>query len=46
MFDRRGFGISDRPSSLESMSLEKGMDDMRSVMDAAECERAVIKPGL
>jgi pimeloyl-ACP methyl ester carboxylesterase len=42
MFDRRGFGISDRPSSLESMSLEKGMDDMRAVMDAAECERAVI----
>jgi class 3 adenylate cyclase/pimeloyl-ACP methyl ester carboxylesterase len=42
MFDRRGFGISDRPSSLESMSLEKGMDDMRTVMDAAECERAVV----
>ena len=42
MFDRRGFGISYRPSSLESMSLEKGMDDMRTVMDAAECERAVV----
>lgn len=42
MFDRRGFGISDRPSSLESMSLEMGMDDMRTVMDAAGCERAVV----
>jgi pimeloyl-ACP methyl ester carboxylesterase len=42
MFDRRGFGISDRPSSLESMSLEMGLDDMRTVMDAAGCERAVV----
>ena len=42
VFDRRGFGVSDRPSSLESMSIEKGMDDMRTVMDAAGSERAAV----
>lgn len=42
VFDRRGFGVSDRPSSLESMSIEKGMDDMRAVMDAAGSERAAV----
>ena len=33
VFDRRGSGVSDRPTSLETLSLEKGMDDMRTVMD-------------
>jgi class 3 adenylate cyclase len=42
VFDRRGFGVSDRPSSLESMSIEKGMDDMLAVMDAAGSERAAV----
>jgi class 3 adenylate cyclase len=41
-FDRRGFGISDRPASVESMSLEKGMDDMRAVLDAVESERPLV----
>lgn len=42
MFDRRGSGQSDRPSSVESLSLEVGMDDIRAVMDAAGSSRAVL----
>ena len=42
MFDRRGFGVSDRPSSLDAMTIEKAMDDMRAVMDAAGSERALV----
>jgi pimeloyl-ACP methyl ester carboxylesterase len=42
MFDRRGFGVSDRPSTSEAMTLEKGMEDMRAVMDAVGSERAVV----
>src|SRR5204863_10187387 len=38
-WDRRGFGISDRPGPLESMTLEMSMDDRRYVMDAARSER-------
>jgi pimeloyl-ACP methyl ester carboxylesterase len=42
MFDRRGFGISDRPTSPEAMTLEKAMDDMSQVMDATGSERAIV----
>jgi len=42
LFDRRGSGVSDRPGSPEEMTLEKGMDDMRAVMDAVGSERAVV----
>jgi pimeloyl-ACP methyl ester carboxylesterase/class 3 adenylate cyclase len=42
MFDRRGFGVSDRPSSPEDMTLDKGLDDLRAVLDAAGSERAVM----
>jgi pimeloyl-ACP methyl ester carboxylesterase len=42
MFDRRGFGISDRPSSPEAMTLEIAMDDMRQVMDATGAEKAIV----
>jgi class 3 adenylate cyclase len=42
IFDRRGVGVSDRPTSTEELSLEKGMDDLRTVMDAAGSERAII----
>jgi class 3 adenylate cyclase/pimeloyl-ACP methyl ester carboxylesterase len=42
MFDRRGFGVSDRPTSPEAMALEKGMDDARAVMDAVGSTRAVV----
>lgn len=42
LFDRRGTGVSDRPGSLEDMALEKGMDDLRAVMDAAGSERAIV----
>lgn len=41
-FDRRGFGISDRPTTPGQMSIEKSLDDMRAVMDAAGSERAVV----
>jgi len=42
VFDRRGFGISDRPASVSAMALEKSMEDLRAVMDAAGCERALM----
>ena len=38
-FDRRGFGISDRPGTQGQMAIEKSLDDMRAVMDAAGSER-------
>jgi class 3 adenylate cyclase/pimeloyl-ACP methyl ester carboxylesterase len=40
VFDKRGTGMSDRPSSPET--LEARMDDIRAVMDAAGSERAVL----
>ena len=42
MFDRRGCGISDRPTDPDQIAIEKGMDDMRAVMDAVGSERAVV----
>jgi pimeloyl-ACP methyl ester carboxylesterase len=42
VFDPRGSGLSDRPSTSDSMALEAGMDDIRAVMDAAGSERAVL----
>jgi pimeloyl-ACP methyl ester carboxylesterase/DNA-binding SARP family transcriptional activator len=39
-FDKRGMGLSDRTAELPT--LEERMDDVRAVMDAAECERAAI----
>lgn len=42
VLDRRGTGLSDRPFTTESHSLEAGMDDIRAVMDAAGSERAVL----
>ena len=41
-FDRRGFGVSDRPASPDSLSLELGVDDLRAVMDAAGATRPVM----
>jgi class 3 adenylate cyclase len=41
-FDRRGFGISDRPGTAGEMAMEKSLDDMRAVMDAAGSERAAV----
>jgi class 3 adenylate cyclase/pimeloyl-ACP methyl ester carboxylesterase len=40
VFDKRGTGMSDRPSGPET--LEVRMDDIRAVMDAASSERAVL----
>ncbi len=40
-FDRRGLGVSDRPASPDVMSLERGMEDLRTVLDAVGIERAV-----
>ncbi len=39
-FDKRGTGLSDRPAGVAD--LEARMDDVRAVMDAAQCERAVM----
>jgi class 3 adenylate cyclase len=39
-FDRRGTGLSDRPTSVAT--LETRMDDVRAVMSAAELERAAV----
>ena len=39
-FDKRGTGLSDRTAELPT--LEERMDDVRAVMDAAECEKAAI----
>jgi pimeloyl-ACP methyl ester carboxylesterase len=42
LFDRRGSGLSDRPTQVESLALEHGVDDLRAVMDAADSEQAVL----
>jgi class 3 adenylate cyclase len=42
VLDRRGSGLSDRPFTTESLSLELGMDDLRAVMDAADSEQAAV----
>jgi class 3 adenylate cyclase len=39
-FDKRGVGLSDRSTNLPT--LEQRMDDVRAVMDAADCERAAV----
>jgi class 3 adenylate cyclase len=39
-FDKRGTGMSDRVSG--APTLETRMDDVRAVMDAADCERAAL----
>ena len=39
-FDKRGVGLSDRTAELPT--LEQRMDDVRAVMDAADCERAAV----
>jgi pimeloyl-ACP methyl ester carboxylesterase/DNA-binding CsgD family transcriptional regulator len=40
LFDKRGTGLSDRVAELPT--LEQRMDDVRAVMDAANCERAAL----
>src|SRR5262245_936941 len=40
LLDRRGTGLSDRVAQLPT--LEERIDDVRAVMDAAGCERAVL----
>lgn len=39
-FDKRGTGLSDRPPGLPD--LETRMDDVRAVMDATNCESAIL----
>jgi class 3 adenylate cyclase len=41
-FDKRGTGFSDRVPVDQLPTLEQRMDDVRAVMDAAGCERAVL----
>jgi pimeloyl-ACP methyl ester carboxylesterase len=40
LFDKRGTGLSDRVAGIPS--LEQRMDDLRAVLDAVGCKRAVI----
>ena len=42
LFDRRGFGLSDAPTTAGAWSLELGLDDISAVLDAAGSERAVL----
>src|SRR4029450_5029625 len=42
LFDRRGSGLSDRPTQMESLALEHGGDDLRAVMDGAGDARGVL----
>ena len=39
-YDKRGQGLSDRPA--DPPTLEDSMDDLRAVLDATECESAVV----
>ena len=41
-FDKRGTGLSDRVPLDRLPTLEERMDDVRAVMDAASCRRAVL----
>jgi pimeloyl-ACP methyl ester carboxylesterase len=41
-FDKRGTGLSDRVPLERLPTLEERMDDVRAVMDAVGCERAVL----
>jgi pimeloyl-ACP methyl ester carboxylesterase len=40
VFDKRGQGLSDRPA--EPPTLEESMDDLRAVLEAADCERPAV----
>ncbi|MCI0338401.1 MAG: alpha/beta fold hydrolase [Acidobacteria bacterium] len=42
LFDKRGTGLSDNVPLDQLPTLEQRMDDVRAVMDAARCERAVL----
>jgi pimeloyl-ACP methyl ester carboxylesterase len=42
LFYRRGLGVSDRPTSPDVMAIEKGMDDIRAVLDEVGSERAAL----
>ncbi len=42
LMDRRGTGVSDRPASVDALSLERAVDDTLAVLDAAGSERAVL----
>lgn len=42
MFDRRGFGVSDRPTSADALALEKSVDDLRAVVEAVGSARPTI----
>jgi len=42
LFDRRGLGVSDRPTTPDAMAIEKSMDDMPAVMGEVGSERAAL----
>lgn len=41
-FDKRGTGMSDRLPNAQPPGLDEQMEDIRAVMDAVDCERAVL----
>lgn len=41
LFDRRGTGGSDRPAAIDTLALEKGVDDALAVLDAVGSKRCV-----
>ncbi len=42
LFDRRGLGVSDRPTSPDAMAVENGMEDLRAVLDAVGSQRVAL----
>jgi class 3 adenylate cyclase/alpha-beta hydrolase superfamily lysophospholipase len=44
-FDKRGVGLSDRVATSDMLRLDRRLDDLRAVMDAAGSERAAILGG-
>jgi pimeloyl-ACP methyl ester carboxylesterase len=42
LLDRRGSGVSDRPASIDALSLELAVDDTVAILDAVGSERAVL----
>jgi pimeloyl-ACP methyl ester carboxylesterase len=42
LFDRRGSGVSDRPASIDALSLELAVDDTIAILDVVGSERAVL----
>jgi pimeloyl-ACP methyl ester carboxylesterase len=42
LFDRRGSGVSDRPSTVDALSLELAVDDTLAILDEIGSKRAIL----